>query len=80
MFEGHRVMVVSFPIYRQLLPRPRSQATGRPSSGSSAPSSPSKNDEWAVARRYTSLETITACYTDNLANTIEEEQLIAISS
>ncbi len=39
-----------------------------------------QNDEWAVTRRYMSLEVITACHPDQLRNAIEEEPTLAISA
>ena len=39
-----------------------------------------QNDEWAISRRYMSLEVITACYPDNLNQQLEEELPLAISA
>lgn len=39
-----------------------------------------QNDEWAVTRRYMSLEVITACHPDQLRNQLEEETTLAISA
>jgi transposase-like protein len=39
-----------------------------------------QNDEWAVTRRYMSLEVITACHPDNLNQQLEEELTLAISA
>jgi len=39
-----------------------------------------QNDEWAVSRRYMSLEVITACYPNNLNQQLEEELPLAISA
>jgi len=40
-----------------------------------------QNDEWAVSRRYMSLDVITVCYPDNLNKQLEEEELpLAISA
>jgi putative transposase len=39
-----------------------------------------QNDEWAIARRYMSLEVITACYPNNLNQQLEEELPLAISA
>jgi transposase-like protein len=39
-----------------------------------------QNDEWAITRRYMSLEVITACYPDHLTNLVEEEQPLAITA
>jgi transposase-like protein len=39
-----------------------------------------QNDEWAITRRYMSLEVITACYPENLRINIEEELPLAISA
>ena len=39
-----------------------------------------QNDEWAITRRYMSLEVITACYPDNLNQQLEEELPLAISA
>jgi len=39
-----------------------------------------QNDEWAIARRYMSLEVITACHPDNLKQQLEEELPLAISA
>lgn len=39
-----------------------------------------QNDEWAISRRYMSLEVITACYPDNLNQRLEEELPLAISA
>lgn len=39
-----------------------------------------QNDEWAITRRYMSLEVITACNPDNLNQQLEEELPLAISA
>jgi len=39
-----------------------------------------QNDEWAVTRRYMSLEVITSCHPDQLRKNIEEEPTLAISA
>ena len=39
-----------------------------------------QNDEWAITRRYMSLEVITACYPDNVNQQLEEELPLAISA
>jgi len=39
-----------------------------------------QNDEWAVSRRYMSLDVITACYAENLNQQLEEELPLAISA
>ena len=39
-----------------------------------------QNDEWAVTRRYMSLEVIKACHPDQLNNRLEEEAQLAISA